>query len=312
LSLLAFDVGQTGTRLRLCEDRGSTIQEVVLPGRKPRTDINSIVLSLVSTATTSFSVTSFTAVSGGVTGMFGHVEDLSELGRILWNEYGTARLAVADDGVTSYLGALGKRPGVVAAVGTGIVTLGLGTDNRFRRVEGLGAFIGDEGAGWWIGKHGLLAAFKALDDRPGASPALLQAATKMFGPLERLPGELMMKASPVAEVARFAEQVAILARSGDVVALSIWERAAVFIAQSIIDAATGARLTEPLNYSLVGRIASALDLLEPTISNKLSAHFANVKRLVANGESIDGAVLLAQDESLEDFSPMVAQYRHYK
>src|SRR5699024_11905009 len=47
-----------------------------------------------------------------------------------------AHAAVTSDAITSHAGALDGRPGVVCAAGTGAVTLAIGTDNTFHRVDG--------------------------------------------------------------------------------------------------------------------------------------------------------------------------------
>ncbi|MCK1816273.1 hypothetical protein MTQ13_18610, partial [Streptomyces sp. XM4011] len=73
--------------------------------------------------------------------------------------FGVRRWALAADAVTGYAGALGMRPGVVVAAGTGMIALG--TDLRgWRRADGWGHLLGDCGGGAWIGGRGVAA------DRP--------------------------------------------------------------------------------------------------------------------------------------------------
>lgn len=309
MSCLTFDLGQTETRLRLYGERGEVIREATAPGRRRHADLMVALLSVAAAAAHAFGTDRFPTVCGGATGVFGHVGNLDDLGEALGRQFGTTRLVIADDAVTSYLGAMGNRPGVVAAVGTGLVTLGLGPEHDVARVDGVGAMIGDQGAGWWIGRHGLIAALSATDGRPDASPALLEAAIGAFGPIELLPRLLADHPSPVAMVAAFAKEVGTVARAGDKVANAIWTQAGTHIGRTIVAAASRARLAEGLTYTLVGRVALARDLLEPAISAELSTHFTRFSRLDPRGESIDGAVLLAQgDISVDSFFPMAAEY----
>lgn len=309
VSCLTFDLGQMETRLRLFGAPGEVIREATAPGRLRHADLVVALLSLAAAAADAFGTDRFPTVCGGATGVFGHVGNLDEVGEALRRQFGTIRLVIADDVVTSYLGAMGNRPGVVAAVGTGLVALGVGPARDVARVDGAGAMMGDQGAGWWIGRRGLIAAMSATDGRPDASPALLDAAIAAFGPIELLPRLLADDPSPVTRVAAFAKEVGAVARAGDAVANAIWKKAGTHIGRTIVAAGSRAGLTESLAYTLVGHVALARDLLEPAISEELSAHFTRFSRLDAQGESIDGAVLLAQEDiSVVRFSPMAAEF----
>ncbi|MYS50866.1 ATPase, partial [Streptomyces sp. SID6013] len=79
------------------------------------------------------------------------------------------------DAVTAHAGALGGRAGVVLAIGTGSVAVGIGADGTYARVDGWGPLLGDDGSGARIGTAGLRAALRAHDGR-GPATALLDAA----------------------------------------------------------------------------------------------------------------------------------------
>ncbi|MFC9469290.1 hypothetical protein [Streptomyces coelicoflavus] len=53
--------------------------------------------------------------------------------------------------VSSVAGALGGRAGVVPAIGTGSVAVGIGADGTYARVDGWGPLLGDDGSGARIG-----------------------------------------------------------------------------------------------------------------------------------------------------------------
>ncbi|MGK5642014.1 N-acetylglucosamine kinase [Streptomyces sp. URMC 126] len=124
-------------------------------------------------------------------------------------ELGVRRLALASDAVTAYAGAVGQRPGVVVAAGTGLVALGtrLVPGGGWRRADGWGHLLGDCGGGAWIGRAGLEAALRAYDGRPGGSPALLGRLEAVFGPAPDLPGALYPRPDRAAVLASFAPEV---------------------------------------------------------------------------------------------------------
>jgi glucosamine kinase len=304
---LAFDLGQSQSRLRLFGERGETICEIGAPSLQPNDDLAEALIAVAVTAARAFGIGEFRTISGGTTGVFGHVGSLNEVGHQLGSRFGTTRLIVADDALTSYLGALGHRAGVVAAVGTGVVTLGLGGDGRTARVDGAGAMMGDDGAGWWIGRRGLIAAMSASDGRQTGSTALLRAATDAYGPIDHLPTRIAHDTAAITTVAGFAEHVAQVARDGDPVAKAIWNQAGAHIAETIVAAASRVGITN-LTYAIVGRIALASDLLEPGLSCGLAQHIANVTRVDLAGTSIDGAVILARKTAIGNFIPLAGEY----
>ncbi|MFI0740640.1 N-acetylglucosamine kinase [Streptomyces sp. NPDC021100] len=124
-------------------------------------------------------------------------------------ELGVRRLALASDSVTAYAGALGQRPGVVVAAGTGLVALGTGLtpDGGWRRSDGWGHLLGDCGGGAWIGRAGLEAALRAYDGRAGGSAPLLGRLEAVFGPAPDLPGVLYPRPDRAAVLASFAPEV---------------------------------------------------------------------------------------------------------
>jgi N-acetylglucosamine kinase-like BadF-type ATPase len=140
--------------------------------------------------------------------------------------FGVRRLALAADAVTAYAGALGVRPGVVVAAGTGMIALGTAlTESDWRRADGWGHLLGDCGGGAWIGRAGLEAAMRAYDGRAGGSTALLARLEERFGPAVGLPGLLYPRGDRPAVLASFAPEVAAV--SGvDPVAAGILREAA--------------------------------------------------------------------------------------
>ncbi|RSS53593.1 BadF/BadG/BcrA/BcrD ATPase family protein, partial [Streptomyces sp. WAC06614] len=84
------------------------------------------------------------ALAVGATGMASLGEDLAErLPGPLAERIGARHLVLAADAVAAYAGALGARPGVVVAAGTGMIALGTDMTTGWRRADGWGHLLGD-------------------------------------------------------------------------------------------------------------------------------------------------------------------------
>ncbi|WP_345964448.1 BadF/BadG/BcrA/BcrD ATPase family protein [Streptomyces sp. BRB040] len=122
---------------------------------------------------------------------------------MLLEDLAVREAAVTSDAVTAHAGALGGRAGVVLAIGTGSVAVGIGADGAYARVDGWGPLLGDDGSGARIGTAGLRAALRAHDGR-GPATSLLNAAAGLFGDLERLPARVGRDGNPARTAASFA------------------------------------------------------------------------------------------------------------
>ncbi len=70
-------------------------------------------------------------------------------------------LAITSDAVTAHAGVLAGKSGVVLAVSTSAVAIGVGHDGAFTRVDGCGRWLGYAGRGAWIGLAGLCSVLPA-------------------------------------------------------------------------------------------------------------------------------------------------------
>lgn len=212
---------------------------------------------------------------------------------------GATTVAIASDGVTSLVGALGgARAGVVAAVGTGVVVLGHDGGDGWAKVDGWGALLGDDGSGFSIGHGGLRAALRAWDGREGGSAALQAAAEARWGSIDAVPTAILREDVAVSRaVASFAPAVADAAAAGDPVALAIWERGGDELAASV--AAAGRRLFAGGTAAPVARLGNvwgAGALLEEPFERGLARRWPAARLVEAVGTSLDGAVELARPE----------------
>ncbi|MFI0909646.1 N-acetylglucosamine kinase [Streptomyces abikoensis] len=232
------------------------------------------------------------AVCVGAAGMATLGDDLhAVLPGVLRAELGARRLALASDAVTAYAGALGQRPGVVVAAGTGVIALGtaLGPEGRWRRADGWGHLLGDCGGGAWIGRAGLEAAMRAFDGRAGGSPALLARLEAVFGPACGLPGKLYPRPDRPAVLASFAPEVGRCAPD-DPVAAGILREAAHHIA------ASAAAACPPLPTSEVALTGGLFRMGEPLLSpvqEELQMQLPQARMATSQGDPLAGALRVA-------------------
>jgi N-acetylglucosamine kinase-like BadF-type ATPase len=220
---LAVDAGQTEIRAALEDERGPRV--ATAPGVVPFGDgvgADTVAAALLAAVNGLGELPAdLTAVGVGLSG-FETADDgeLTAVAGALRRALGVTEVAIASDGVTSLLGALGDRSGCVVAAGTGtIVVARKGT--RWAKVDGWGAILGDAGSGCAIGRAGIAAALREHDGRAGGSVALREAAAAQFGDLEGLPSLVRRVPSWSRTLASFTPAVVAAADGGDPVAAAI-------------------------------------------------------------------------------------------
>lgn len=240
-------------------------------------------------------ITTLRAVTVGAAGYTSLGNALrADLPSALARELGVRRVALAADGVTAYVGALGQRSGAVVAAGTGLIAIG--TDlTRWRRADGWGHLLGDNGSGAWIGRAGLDAALRAHDGRSGGSAGLLARGEVMFGPADTWPGQLYPRPDRPAVLASFAPEVAACA-DGDPVAADILAEAARHIADAAHAVCpAGDEVSGEVQVALTGGLFKMGDPLLVPLRAALTDRLPYARQVPAAGDPLAGAVRIAVD-----------------
>jgi N-acetylglucosamine kinase-like BadF-type ATPase len=208
------------------------------------------------------------------------------------------RVFLAHDSVTGFLGSIGLGRGIMTAVGTGVVTLGVGT-SAIARVDGWGNLIGDAGSAYWIGRAGLEAGMRAYDGRL-ESPAMLSLLTDNFSHPEEAYIDLQTSSDRVARIASFARAVNDLAEHDDVAA-EIMRSAGRELAVSAVAAARRVGLVDAdggtdtdergPRFSWTGNVMKS-DLLRETFKAEVSAAVPRAVLAPPVADPVDGVALL--------------------
>ncbi|MFF3563558.1 N-acetylglucosamine kinase [Streptomyces sp. NPDC002574] len=236
------------------------------------------------------------AVCVGAAGAATAPEAARALAGLLLEDLPADEVAVTSDAVTAHAGALGGRPGVVLAIGTGSVAIGIGDDGSYARVDGWGPWLGDEGSGSWIGAAGLRAALRAHDGR-GPRTALLAAAVERFGDPDRLPSALGRDGNPARTAASFAPQVARAAAAGDDAATTIVRDAAAALGEAALTAARRIAGGDALPVTITGGLTGLGEPLTGPLTAALTGSSRPLHLRPPLGDPLDGARLLALDAS---------------
>ena len=230
---VGIDGGGTRTTLGICDESGQELLRRVGPAglvdpRRPSAAAEFLV-SLVEEAARSAGLAGpATALCAGLAGVGNATE--REIVEGAFARAGVAeRVAVLSDGETALHGALSGGPGILVIAGTGSVAYGRSEDGRIGRCGGWGMVLGDEGAGYAIGREGLRAALLAVDGR-GPDTRLLPHLLQVLG--MAIPEAIPPWAARAekAEVAMLAVHVLRVADRGDEVAQAIVAEAAFDLA----------------------------------------------------------------------------------
>jgi N-acetylglucosamine kinase-like BadF-type ATPase len=294
-AVLAVDAGQTEIRAALAGDgrgpRTATAPGVLRMGHRVGPEQVGAAL-LAAVAALGPLPAPLTSAGVGLSGFEAAEDELQHVGELLCRELAVERLAIASDGLTSLLGALGDRDGAVVAAGTGTVCVAR-RGERLVKVDGWGALLGDAGSGFAIGRAGLDAALRHADGR-GGSEALLRAAERRYAPMPELSKRIDASPAPISAIAAFAHDVARAAAAGDAHAHAIFEEAAHELASTAC-AALG-RLFEPGEPAIVsyaGNVFRAGALVVEPFIRSVSERRPGTQVVPPDGDALAGAALLA-------------------
>lgn len=278
-SRVALDGGQSGCRAR--NAAGTIWEGIGIDTSRPR-------IPQLAAAVRAAAPEGAEKVLVGTTGL--GAEDTAAALLAELREHGTRTVLLAHDSVTSYLGAVGDRPGCVVASGTGVVTLAVGA-TQAARVDGWGWILGDAGSGFWIGRRAIDMALRAFDGR-GPQTALLDLVRADFG--DPALAYLTLQADPhrVARTAAYARKVDDLAAT-DSVAAQVLRDAAYELVTSVT---TGLHRVDggPEDpVCVLGNVFRSATL-KAAFAEALADQAPQHPIVAAQGTGLDGADLLDQ------------------
>ncbi|MFI5077071.1 MAG: N-acetylglucosamine kinase, partial [Vicinamibacteria bacterium] len=119
------------------------------------------------------------AIALGMAGV-DRAEDWQVMHRVMRRIGFKARTLITNDALIALVAAIGHEPGIVVIAGTGSIAYGRNARDEAARAGGWGYVLGDEGSGYWIGRHALRAVVRESDGR-GHATAMTPLVLAHFG-----------------------------------------------------------------------------------------------------------------------------------
>ena len=290
--VLAVDLGQSGTRFKqgdllITSDRGK------VAGENPTEALRAAFET----------VQSFEAdvVALSCTGFYGVVSEPQQYLELCRQFFSATQVAVIDDGLAGYIGALNGRDGVALSVGGGVVAIG-GCQGQYSHRDGLGNTFGDEGSGFWLGK---LAITKALAIRQGRGDDtdMVDYFADEINAYFAL--EIRNSVDAVNLATRTARKVLDAADAGVSTATAIVDEGAFLLAQTAVAAwygCGGTRADSPEIVIQGGPVRNGS--YSTKIALEINAKLPNAVIAQSAGDNLDGATWIAQN-LLDDAPPLM-------
>ena len=266
---LIIDLGQSGVRIKIGD-------EIITKPISKKS--NSSTLETLSSVCEVIPQGTYEDVFLSLTGLNGKVRNQSAIGELFHSQFKSTSVAVMDDGFAAYVGALGKRNGVVLAIGSGVVAVS-GNDGSFAHTDGKGSIFGDFGSGFWIGQAALRRAISTLDGRDTA-PELVKLLEEELGLLDLMENRVGPEASLLC--INSAKRVVEGADQGIEPALQILHSGASYLAETLTSAWNKVKSPEsqrPLIVLTGGLSRSSLyvDLIKEQTSESLDCSFVEAE-----------------------------------
>lgn len=206
-----------------------------------------------------------------------------------------ARVLIVNDALVALEAGAPGTPGVVIIAGTGSISYGRNAHGEAARAGGWGYVLGDEGSGYWIGRHALRAVVREADRR-GPRTSLTPRALAHFGVTrpQDLIHEIYYGGMRPGAIAALASDVHAAFAEGDVVAAGILEVGVRELVSSAASVVARLRLEhEPFTFVLSGGIFRAVPWMREQLGVRLPrvARQAEIRPLEV--EPAEGAVRLA-------------------
>jgi N-acetylglucosamine kinase-like BadF-type ATPase len=281
--VLAVDLGQSGCRIRqgeilITSDRGKLAGEMPLPA------LHAVFESVEKL--------SADVVSLSCTGFNGIVLEPEKYLALCKEFFGASQVAVIDDGLAGFIGALNGRNGVVLSIGGGVVSVG-GREGKFAHRDGLGSTFGDEGGGFWLGKNAITKALGIRQGRGDDAEMLEYFATECID-YDNLPVKNGAEAASFA--IQTAKKVLDAADDGISTATAIVDEGAFLLAQTVVATWYGCGGTKADSPEIVIQGGPARNFSYSTkIALEINAKLPNAVVVKSAGDNLDGATWIAKN-----------------
>ncbi len=167
MHVLGIDAGGSKTVCLLADGEGRVLAEARGPGANLQTsgelDVEKVLHQVIDAAIGDREVRP-SIICVGIAGV-DRPRDSQALGTIMRRLGFKSGTLVVNDALIALVAGAGIGPGVVIVAGTGSIAYGRDASGHAARAGGWGYLLGDEGAGFWIGRLALSAVVRQFDGR---------------------------------------------------------------------------------------------------------------------------------------------------
>jgi N-acetylglucosamine kinase-like BadF-type ATPase len=278
---LVVDLGQSGARIKI----GEKVTSLNIPKTASATLLETLELIFQQLPKQDFET-----VYLSLTGLYGAVSGEQVIGELCQKYFNSKHVAVLDDGIAAYIGALGNQSGVVLTLGGGVVAISSNA-GKFGHADGKGAIFGDLGGGFWVGQTAMRRAIATLDGRDNATD-LVELMRSELQEHEKLESKNGVEA--VTLCINATKTVTAGAEAGVVSAIEILNAGADHLAKTVLGVwrKVSTNDAEIPNVCIMGgptRNQTYVDLIKLSISSLMECNFVTAK-----SDHLVGALLAAE------------------
>jgi N-acetylglucosamine kinase-like BadF-type ATPase len=240
--VLGLDAGGTKTVCQLADERGQILAEARGPGANLQAggelEVEKALHSVIAEALGRDRTIRPTAICCGMAGV-DRPEDTAVIRGILTRIGQKADLLIVNDALIALEAGAPGQAGVVIVAGTGSIAYGRDNAGRAARAGGWGHVLGDEGSGYWLGRHALHAVVRAADGR-GPATSLTPRVLAHYGVnrTQDLVHEIYFGGTRPSAIAALGAIVQAAADDGDAIALQILDSGTMELAAAAVSVAT--------------------------------------------------------------------------
>ena len=278
---LVVDLGQSGSRIKV----GDQITSFNIAKTSALTVLETLELIFQEVPSQDFET-----VYLSLTGLYGAVTEEQAIGELCAKFFNAKHVAVLDDGIAAFVGALGNQSGVVLTIGGGVVAISSHA-GKFGHADGKGLIFGDLGGGFWVGQTAMRRAIATLDGRDNATD-LVEILHSELNAHE----ELVIKngADAATLCINAAKTVIIGAEAGVISAIEILTAGADYLGKTVVGVwqkVSQGNSDIPTVCIMGGptRNQAYVDLIKSSINSHLECNFTNAK-----SDHLVGASLTAE------------------
>lgn len=169
---LGIDAGASATKWALLDSSGVFREGTSLPmdGHINNSESKIRMLEVLNGISIAAYPESVSAIYAGITGIAETGDGAAEISKIFVNVFGEVPIHLVSDIELGYHANLALGEGIFLYAGTGSIAIHINKEGETFRAGGWGYLLGDEGAGYWIGREAIRTTLLSLESNAPIHP----------------------------------------------------------------------------------------------------------------------------------------------